>query len=182
MFATVKLVINDGVKLSFVGLSSADFRNLIVTTITEGVARQVMCLDGLGEVLVLEIDGGLAGIVDGEINVEGVVGAKNHRLFVTHIDDLELRHQAVGGLETLYQTDTVNIHGFTYPCCVELPEVVLGFPVVISAQGGTFVACKVMIQSWFLERASERNRMVARLGNDGFVARSVLAKAKRSRN
>ena len=57
-----------------VGALRSDFRDFFVETITERIAGQILCLDAFDEVLMLKIDGSLARIVDGEIDILFLAG------------------------------------------------------------------------------------------------------------
>ena len=92
MFAQTDPLIHYGIELSLVGGLRSDIPEIFIGTITEGIARQIMRLDDFGEVLVLEIDGGITGIVNGEINSDRV-SIMEHGCFVTaRIGNVEGSH------------------------------------------------------------------------------------------
>ena len=145
-----------------------------------------MRLDAFGEVLVLEIDGSLAGVVYREIDADSVAVVKHWRFFIARIGDVEGGHQAVGGGEIIAEEAfnlhiahliglrasidrTANEHGLPDPGLVELPKVVLCHAVVVALQRRAFFAREIMIQSWLLERATEHHGSVARNLLNGFV-------------
>ena len=106
MLTKGNFLIHDGVELPLVRGFRIDFRDFLVKTIAERIARQVMPLDDHAKVLVLEIDGRFTRIVDGEVDTDGVAMMKDRSFITARIGDFESGHQAVGrgevvGEETL---------------------------------------------------------------------------------
>ena len=108
-----------------------------------------MRLDDHAKVLVVEIDGCFARIVDGEVDMDGVAMMKERSFITARIGDFEGGHQTVGGGEVVgeetldfYIAHLVGLrasvdmaadeHRLSNPCFVELPEVVLRHAVVIA--------------------------------------------------
>ena len=138
MFAEVNSFVDDGIELSLIRGMRPDFHDFIVATIAEGIARQVMCLDALGKVLVLEIDGGITGIVDAEVDTDGVAVMEHGRFVADRIGDVKRGHQTVGRGEIIAEEAL-------------LPKVVLRHAVVIALQCRAFLACEVMVERRLLE-------------------------------
>ena len=143
------LVADDGVKMPLIRGLWHEGGDIVVNTIGEVVAEQILRFDDHAEVLVMEVDGLVARVEDGEVHLNGVAVMEDWCFRVVGIGDAEGCNQPVGRLKMVgeesfdsYIADMVylrqlihraaNKHRLANPVLVELPEVVLGHAVVVA--------------------------------------------------
>ena len=101
VFPSLNVVIDYRIEVSVVGLLSGNHNLVVVKTIAEIVAQEVLRLNAHIELWMMEIYGLFVKIVDGEIHMDSVAMMENWRFGSSSVCDLKRCHQAVGRLEML---------------------------------------------------------------------------------
>ena len=95
------MISDNGKQMALVGLMCRDEDAVVVIAIAEIVAHQILRLDAHVKLRVVEINGLVVRVVDGEVHMEGVARMENGSFGIIGIGDAEGGHQAVGRLEML---------------------------------------------------------------------------------
>ena len=101
IFACLYVVADHCKQVSVVCLMGGYYGDVLVKTIAEIVAQEVLRLDAHVELRMMKVNGLAVRIVDGEINVDGIAMMEDWNFGFIAVCDAQRRHQAVGRLEML---------------------------------------------------------------------------------
>ena len=101
IFAGLDILVDYCKQMSIVRLMSRNYNVVVIKTIAEIVAQEVLRLDAHVEFRMVKINGLVVWVVNGEVELNGVATVENGRFTNITIRDLECGHQAVGRLEML---------------------------------------------------------------------------------